>query len=191
MPWINRILPSMHLLMPSINRLKPELNLKCLWAGSFTTWSRKQARSCLQRESAAPIPPIARTTRVPHVRSCPLGGWSGARVEIGILRGFLVSWFLCFLVSWIQSFLVSWLLVYWFLGCWFLGFEASWLQSFNVSKIYLFVLSYFVEDIDPTSKMSNNSLNGSRGFLWRPDFRQFPKSQFPNTWDLRKSYVRK
>ena len=54
-------------------------------------------------------------TRVPHVRSWPPRGWSGAGVGVGMLMGvlgFLVSWFVvsCLLglkVSWFQSFLAS------------------------------------------------------------------------------------
>ena len=82
-------------------------------------------------------------------------GWSGARVEVGMLRGrenpllenenglgflgFLVSWFLGFwflgfrdslfpgfLVSWCQRFLVSWFQ--------FFGFEISKIQGTHITK---------------------------------------------------------
>ena len=58
-------------------------------------------------------------------------GWSGAGVGVGILRGFLVSWFLGFKVSRFLGWSVSW--------CWLffvsklLGFKVSTSQSiYNV-----------------------------------------------------------
>ena len=76
--------------------------------------------------------------------------------------GFLVSvfsfvhWFIGFLVSELLSFLV-----YRFLGFLvseLIGFKVSWFQSFKVSMVpyYQNAISFFLEDIDPISKICNN-----------------------------------
>ena len=70
------------------------------------------------------------------------------------IQGFLVSWFLAFLVSKFLGFKVDW----------FLGFKVSWLLGFKVPQIYHMSMSCVLEDIDPISKISKNSLDGSSGF---------------------------
>ena len=84
--------------------------------------------------------------------------------------GLLVSWFLGFLVSWCLGLLFSF------------GFKVSWFQmfqSFQVSMIrknrwcfdeisapyYQISISPFKEDIDPISKIFENLLDGSAGFV--------------------------
>ena len=64
-------------------------------------------------------------SRDTQARSCLSGGWSGAGVGVGMLRGrgggFLVSWFLVFMASWFLAFLLSK----------FLGFLFSTFQRFT------------------------------------------------------------
>ncbi len=73
------------------------------------------------------------------MRSCSPIEWSGAGVEVGMVRGgggvlgFLVSEFLGFKVSWFLGFKVSW----------FLGFKVSKFQRFK-SFIYDFVQKHLL-----------------------------------------------
>ena len=97
----------------------------------------------------------------------------------GMLRGRGGSWFLgCsvssfvgLLTSWFRSFVVSK----------FLGFLFSKFQSFKVSLIagYQTNISWFLEYIDPTSKMFKNSLDGSSGFVGTRLFHSFQTLGFP------------
>ena len=95
--------------------------------------------------------------------------------------GFLVAWFLGFLVSKFIGFLASKFLGFKvsrlrsFLVSKFLGFKVSWLLGFKVSKFQSFkvsmipyyqnLISCFLKEIDPISKLFKNLLDGSSGFV--------------------------
>ena len=70
-----------------------------------------------------------------EVSACPSSrGWSGARVGVGRLMGFLVSWF------------------FGFVGSWFLLFFGFWLVSKFLPKVHVM----FLIDIDLMSKLFKN-----------------------------------
>ena len=73
-----------------------------------------------------------------------------------------------FLVSWSQEFLV-------FKASWFQSFLFSWFRSFkDLSSI-----PCFLEDLDPTSKIFKNLLNGPAGFVGARLFFNFQNIEFP------------